>query len=156
MGQGKHLLGAAEIPQAMSSQVDERRALRQMIGDQVVHGPRQQRLTPMRDRPQPGAAAQRDPEVIALVAQLRLGRVQRDPHAQIHAGRPPATVQRSLSFECRRHRIGGPRERGDDAVAFSLLHRPHAAVAGDRFLQQPVMVSHRLGHRVRRALPQTR
>ncbi len=50
--------------------------------DEVVHGAREQRLTTVGDPPQPRAATQRDAEVIALVAQLRLGGMQSDTHAQ--------------------------------------------------------------------------
>jgi hypothetical protein len=82
----------------MRAQVNERRAVGQVIDDQVMHATREQHLAAVRDRPQPGAAVQRDPEVIPFVTELRLGRVQRDPHAHIDGLGPRSAAQLSLSL----------------------------------------------------------
>jgi hypothetical protein len=36
--------------------------------------------------------------------------------------------RRALQVECAGHRVGGPGERDDEAVAFALLDGPHAVV----------------------------
>ena len=152
----KDLLGAPEVAQAMHAQIDQLHAIGQAIDDEIVRRARQQRLPAVRDRPQPRAAIDRLAEVVALVAQLRLGGVQRDPHPQRRRGRPRLRVQRGLGVQRRGERIRRAGKRRDDAVALALLDRAHPAVPADRILQQCVATGDRQRHRIGVGLPQPR
>ncbi len=88
VGEREHVLRPPEVAKTMGAEVDERGALRQPLDDEVVDRAREQRLPAVRDPPQPRAATQGDAEVVALVAQLCLGGVQRDPDAPARC--PPA------------------------------------------------------------------
>jgi hypothetical protein len=50
-----HVLRAPEVAQSMHPEINEPHAVRQVLGDQVVHRPREQRLAAVSDRAQPGA-----------------------------------------------------------------------------------------------------
>ena len=109
----------------------------------------------MSDPSQPRTTTQRDPEIVALVAQLRLGGVQGDSHLELQPTRPHLLAQRLLGLERRGHRIRGAGERRHHAVAFALLAGPHAAVTTDCFRQQRIMYPNRRGHRIGIQLPQS-
>ena len=108
----------------------ERHVLRQPIDDQARRRVRHEDLVAVADRSQASAADHRLTEVVALVAQLRLAGVDRHAHVEIGAlGGQGSADEASLGVDRRGHGIGRRGERGDHAVALSLLHRPHAAVA---------------------------
>ena len=93
MREREDALRAAEVPEAMLPAVDQFNPLRQVLGDEVVSRMREQRAPTVCDRTDPGAPRQRDPEVVALVAELRVGRVQRDAHAQLDPALPLLCVE---------------------------------------------------------------
>ncbi len=156
MGEREHVLRTPEIPQPVRPEIDERHTVRQPIDDKIMHGTRQQYLAAMSDRPQPRTPTQRDTEIIALVAQLRLRGMQRDPHPKLQPIGPDLRGQRTLGLQRRRHRVGRARERRHDAVALALFQRPHTTMAAHRIRQQRIMRRHSLGHRIGLRLPQPR
>ena len=149
-----HVLGPAEIAQAVHPPVGQLSPGRQAVDHEVVRGPREQDLAAVRELAQPRAAAQRQPEVVALVAQLRLRRVQRDAHPQRRSLGPGVCAHATLDLERRGDGIRAAREGGDDAVALSLLDRPHSSVKRHRLLQQRVVLGHCTRHRLWLVLPQ--
>jgi hypothetical protein len=117
MAEREHVLRPPKIAQPMCPEVNQLYAVGQPLDDQIMYRTRDQRLSTMRDRAQPPAAAQRDAEVVALVAQLRLCSVQRDPDPQLEIARPRLPRERQLSLERRHDRIRRPGERRHHAVA---------------------------------------
>ncbi len=156
MGEREHTLRPAEVAQAVHAKVDEVAAIGQVVRHQLRRGGRQQHLAAVSDRAQASAADHRGAEVVALVAQLRVPGVQRHPHPQRRAVGPVLGGQRALGVERRRQRVAGAREDGDDTVTLPLLDRAHAAVRGDRRVEDLVMARDRVGHRRGRCLPQPR
>ena len=64
-------------------------------------------------------------DVIAFIAQLHL--------TGMHADAQSDRRQRgTLEFQRTGHRVTGPRECNDEAVALTLLDRPHPAMCGDQ------------------------
>ena len=126
MHEREHVLRAPQVTQSMHPAIDQLDVLGKPVDDQVARRTRQQRLPTARDRAQPRAPRQRQPEVVALIAQLRIGRVQT---RSAPADRSPSghTIARSsqLGLQRRRDRVRRARERAHHAVALSLLDRTH-------------------------------
>ena len=148
-----HPLRAPEILQPVTSEIDQVGASRQIVDHQRSRHVRQQHLPAVTARPQPGTADDRQPEIVALVTQLRLTGVQRHPDRQPTTVRPWLRAQRTLGCQRRCDGVGRPAERGDDTVALALLHRADPAMGGDRLVEQLVVARHRDCNRPRLPLP---
>ncbi len=151
-----HALGATEVLQSMRAEVGEMHILRQLIDDQSGRRVRHEDLVTVADRSKARAADHGLTEVVAFVAQLGFAGVDRHAHLEVRPRRPALGHERSLGIDRRGDGIGRARERGDDAVALSLLHWPHAAVAGDDLVEDLVVPGDRDGHACRRVLPPLR
>jgi hypothetical protein len=78
MGDREHVLGPGQPLQQVRADVDQAGALRELVGDQLGGGPRQQDLAAPAQGPQPGRPVEGLPEVVP-VAQLGLAGVQGPP-----------------------------------------------------------------------------
>jgi hypothetical protein len=98
---------------------------------------------------QAGGAVDRWADVVALVAQLDLARVDTDTQADRGQRRP-------LQCERARHRVAGARERQHEAVALTLLDRPNTAMGRDETRQRVIQPRDCRAHLVGLGLPQPR
>ena len=126
-----HALRPAEVLQAVHPEVGQARLLRQAVDDEPRGRVRHEDLVAVADRAQPRASDHGLTEVVALVAQLGLAGVDRHAHVEVGALRPVLAEEPSLGVDRGGDGVGRACERGDDAVAFSLLDRPNAAMVGD-------------------------
>jgi hypothetical protein len=62
-------------------------------------------------------------------------------------------VQRELERRCGRHRIAGPLENGEEAVALSALGENVPGVLDDAFVKQGIVAKERSAHRTRARFP---
>ena len=149
MAQLRHPFGVGQIAQPMGAQIGQPRVWREPLGDQFLGRAGEHGLPAMGEIAQPGGAVDRRADVVAFVAQLDLAGMQ--PDAQPDRGqRGPLQLQRTG------HCVGRAGERGHEAVALTLLHRPHAAVAGDDFGDRLVEACEGGGHLLGLGLPQPR
>ena len=147
-----HTLGARQVPQSGQAQVDERRALGQVVEHQCGGRFGDEHLAAMTAGPQPCAPDDGTADVVALVTQLRFTGVDG------HAYRQPVEllVQLPLCIERGPQRVLRCGERGDDGVALALLHRPHTTCCAHGGVQDLVVAGDRSGRFVLIRLPQTR
>ncbi len=104
----------------------------------------------MTTRPQPGAADHGSPDIVAVVAWLRLPGVHRD------TDREPRQVclEASLGSRGCLHGIGDTGEHADHTVALTLLDRTQAAKLSDGIAENLVVAQNRVGHLVGSFFPQ--
>src|SRR4051812_40471175 len=108
----------------MDAEIVERGRVRNPIDDNVVGGLREQRLATVAEVADAGGAIDRGADVVALVPQLDLARV--DPYAQADRVRV-----RALKVQCGRHGVRGASEGYDKAVALALFDGADTAVGVD-------------------------
>ena len=116
--------GAGEITQRMAAQVGQPCLVGKLVLDHFLGRGRDDGLAAVCQVAQPSGLVDRRARVVALVAQLHVAGVHPDPQLDRRQIRP-LQLQRAC------HRIAGPGERGDEAVAFALFDRAHAVVLGD-------------------------
>ena len=114
-----HVFRTRQVTQPGDSKTDQPEIRRQIIGDQRRSRLRDQDLAAMATRPQPGAADHGSPDIVAVVAWLRLPGVHRD------TDREPRQVCLEASLRSRGglHGIGDTGEHADHTVALTLLDR---------------------------------
>ena len=156
MGHLPHPLGTTEVLQPMGTKVGKVHAVRQLIDDEPRGRVRNEDLVTMPDRSKASASDHGLTEVVAFVAQLGFAGVDRHAHVELRPCRPGLRHEHSLGIDRRRHGIGRPGERGDHAVAFPLLDRPHATVAGNDLVQDLVVPRDRRRPSVGRVFPPLR
>ena len=100
----------------------------------------------MRQLTQSGGTVDGWAHVVARIAQLHLAGVQTDSQPD-RCQRCPLQIQRAC------YSVGRPGERDDEAVAFTLLYRTHAAVGADQLGQRVIQVGYRCAHLVGSGLP---
>ena len=115
------------------------RALGKAVGDELIGGPRDERLAAVGERAQARAAVQRRADVVSGVAQQRLAAMQGDPHPKLCAIRPLGGGQAALKLERTGKRSRGLGEGDHGAVALALLERASAAGGDDRALEELVV-----------------
>jgi hypothetical protein len=95
MGDREDVLGPGQALEGMRPDVDQGGTVRELVGHQLGGRPRQQDLAALPERPQPGRAVERLPEIV-LVAQLGLAGVQGGPGRERDRFRPPLPVEGQL------------------------------------------------------------
>ena len=83
MAELEHPLRPMEILQAVRAEVQQRRAVGQTVGDEIRGCVRHENLATVSARAQPCAPNDGVAEVVALVAELRVAGVQRDPDCEV-------------------------------------------------------------------------
>lgn len=141
--------------QQMRPDVDQAGAFRELVGDQLGRGPRQQDLAAPAKRPQPGGPVERLPEVVP-VAQLRLAGMQGRPRRERDPRRPPLPFQGPLERQGRGHRVTRPHEDRQGGVSLTLGLDQPALVGGDRSGDQHLMPGEGGAHGGPVTLPQRR
>jgi hypothetical protein len=127
MGDREDVLGPGQALEGMRPDVDQGGTVRELVGHQLGGRPRQQDLAALPERPQPGRAVERLPEIV-LVAQLGLAGVQGGPGRERDRFRPPLPVEGQLHGQGRGHRVAGPGEDRQGRVPLALgLDDPAAA-----------------------------
>jgi hypothetical protein len=112
----------------MGAEVVERDVGRKLFDDKRFRRTRQHGLAAVREVAQPRGAVDRRSDVVRLVAQVHITGV----HADAQFDR---SQRRVLQGQRASHRVGGARERDDEAVALALLDRAYPAVGRDRLGQ---------------------
>ena len=120
------------------------------VAQQHLGRVRDEHLTSVRERHQPGRAVHLAAEVVP-VAFDRLTGVQTHANREVDGG---VIAQLLLRFDRRRSRVGGSRERCAEAVTTDAEHV--AAMAFDRAPHDGVVDPQPIGHVGRGFLPQTR
>jgi hypothetical protein len=148
--------GPPEVLQPVQAEVGECRAAGRAVTDEVDGRARDEHLAADADRAQPSATNDRGSEVVALVAEFDLARVDGHPHRDRRGIRPRLGLQSQLCVACCGERVRRERERRDDAVPFSLLDRSHAVVVDDRLVEDLVVPRDRGRGRIGIVLPPPR
>jgi hypothetical protein len=148
-----HLLGAPEAAELHRTEVPQRDAAREAIGDQLGRGLRDKYLTAAPERPQTGGTAQRGTEIVAVL-DLRFTGVEAGTDSQIDPFRPSFLRDRLLERERAFDRVGGTSEGRQRAVSLTLRPRHAPAVRlGD--LGRELVVAHdHARHDVRMRFPE--
>jgi hypothetical protein len=107
----EHVFRPTKIAQSVRPTIEKLGPIGQLIHDQIARRAREQRLTAARDRAQPSATSQCESEVVALISQLSIRRMQRDPNSHVDPFRPRECPQLALRLQRRRERVRRPRER---------------------------------------------
>ena len=141
-----HPFRSGQIPQPVGAQIGQPGFGRESVDDQIAGRARQDRLAAVGQVAQPCGAVDRRADVVAFVAQLHLAGVHAD-------AQPDRGQRRSLQLQRTRHRVGGTSERHHEAVAFTLLDRPHPVVGGDQVGQRAVEPRDRSRHFARAGSP---
>ena len=126
MGDREDVLGPGQALEGMRPDVDQGGTVRELLGHQLGGRPRQQDLAALPERPQPGRAVERLPEIV-LVAQLGLAGVQGGPGREHDRFRPPLPVEGQLQGQGRGHRVAGPGDRVESPSPWVLMTRPPRA-----------------------------
>jgi hypothetical protein len=149
MNQLVDVLWPVQVTHAVRAEIKQGRPVLEAVHDQIVRRLRQQRLAAMSEIAQPRTPVDGRPDVVALVTQLHVAGVQRDPQAdrreigRLHVQRAP-------------HRVCGAGEGDHEAVALALLDRTRAMMPVHHLVQQRIEARHRVRHRRRVRLPQPR
>jgi hypothetical protein len=114
-----HLLGPLDAPQHPPPPVQQAHASGNLVGHQPRGHPRQQRLAPVRQGPQPGGTVHRRAVPVA-VTRLGVARVYPRAHPQRHRCRPLLGANRPLYRDRRRYRPGRMGEHREARIALSL------------------------------------
>src|ERR1700733_11176355 len=120
MAQLHHSLRPWQITQRVTPEIGQPSIDRELVDNQRLGCSRQQSLAAVRQIAEPRSAVDRRAYVVAYVAQLRLPGVHPDPQPDRHQ-------RRLLQLQRTRHRVTGPGERDNEAVAFTLLDPPPPA-----------------------------
>ena len=124
--------GAGEVAQAMAAQIGQPGVVGELVFDHFLRRGRDDGLAAVREVAYPGRLVDRRARVVAFVAQLHITGVNAD--AQLDRRQI-----RSLQFERACHRVTGPGECGDEAVALTLFDGAYPAVLGDELRGGPFM-----------------
>ncbi len=142
-------LGPAKVAQLVAAQRKQPGVGWQVVGDDLLGRAREHCLAAVGKVAQPCCSVDGRSDVVAFVAQLDLAGVQTDPQ-------PDRRQRCQLQVEGARHRVAAAVERDDEAVAFTLLDRPHATVGGDDVRECAVEPCDGLRHLLRLRFPQPR
>lgn len=124
-----------------SSEIGEREPAGNQGGGRI----RNYDLSAVRTGPDTSARNDRRSDVIVITAKNGLTRVDCHPHRQpVECGQ-----QSDLRIDRRGHRIGRPRERSHDAIAFTLFNRTDAAVPRDHLFQDLIVLRDPVTHTFR-------
>lgn len=135
MAQLQHAFRARQVAQLIGPQLRQPRAGGQVVDDHRLSRTRQHSLTPVCQVPQPAGAVDGRSDIARLatvrIAQLDIAGVQTD-------AQPDWREVGTLQGECTGHRIAGPVESDDEAVAFALVDRADSVMRADKITQGAV------------------
>ena len=147
------LLRPVQVPEPVTTEVNEIDERRECLAYEVGSRLRAQHLPGVRDAHQPRGSVERWAEVVT-VALFRLAGVHPNPDRERTRLAPLLTFDRALRLDRRDYRLGRIREHCVHPIARHL--DDEAAVPLDRAAQDRVVTRQRLSHRVAMLLPQTR
>jgi hypothetical protein len=115
----EEVLGAIEILEPVLAGVPERDVLRQLVGDELVRGARDQHLPAVSGGADPRRAVDVQTDVV-VVSDLRLARVDADAHADVDTLRPVLGRERPLRAHRGGDGVARPRERDEERVTLGV------------------------------------
>ncbi len=144
-------IGMARLPdafrtpeafQAVNAEIPKRQTVNRRIHQKISEShPTPASARRDRSTAQPGAANNRRPEIVLLIAQLRLSCMQGNPHPHWQLRRPQLVSERTLRVERRRDRSRGQREGSHHTVTFTLLEGQDPAMQRHGCMEQLVVPS---------------
>lgn len=151
----ENALGLRQILQMIHPEISELRHAREDVPDQRLCRLGQQRLTPVTQPTNPGAAVDCRPVVIAIL-KLRLASVDVDPDLERAGGRPAFSCERSLDGQRRGGRRDRAREDGEAAITFAARPDVRPGMIPDGGLEQHVVGAEGDPHHLGILLPERR
>ena len=138
----EELFGAIEVLEPVLAEVPERDVARQLVGDQLARGARDQHLSAVAGRADPRGAMDVQADVV-IVSDLGLAGVDADPHADVDTLGPALGRQRPLRAHRGGDRVARPREGDEERIALGVDLAP--VVLGERRPQQALVLGEHLG-----------
>ena len=138
----EEVLGAIEVLEPVLAEIPERDVRRQLVGDQLARGARDQHLPAVSGGADPRRAVHVQTDVIVL-PDLRLAGVDAHPHAHVDALGPTLGRERPLRAHRGGDRVARPREGDEERVTLGVDLA--TVVLVERRPQQALMLAKHLG-----------